>query len=82
MDRAEILLLTSKQCKYCLTQKINLSKHGLKFREIDISSEEGKEIARKYEIMGVPATIVRTGSEEMVFIGLVPEEKLKSIKGG
>ena len=77
---AEILLLTSKQCKYCFTQKINLSRHGLKFREIDVESEEGREIAKKYDIMGVPATIVRSGSEEKVFIGLMPEHVLKTVK--
>lgn len=71
----EIVVLTSKGCIYCpiAVRIMKIAKKQLgdavNLREIDISTPMGIKLARKYNIMGVPAVIIE---DTLAFMGVPP----------
>jgi len=55
--------------------KNELKKLGIKFKEIDVESEEGRKLVKKLGIKGVPAII---DNEKVIMFGY-NKEKIKEI---
>ncbi len=60
-----MIVLSSEKCVPCKLLKEELKRKGIDFIEVDIETSNGREIARKYGIIGVPA-IIRDGKVVMV----------------
>ena len=68
---ANVTLLVSSSCSACPSAK-NLwkqlrVKYSFSYREIDISSDSGQELAERHSIRAVPATII---NGRLTFIGV------------
>lgn len=67
----EVILLISENCPYCPKAKEiweNLNKkYNFRLKIINVLSEEGRRIIKKYNIMAVPTTLI---DEKIVFIGI------------
>ena len=79
---ANVTLLVSKTCSACPSAKTMWKgmkvKYSFTYREIDISSEPGQELAERHSIRAVPATII---NGRLTFIGVPPRESAeKAIK--
>jgi len=70
-----MILLYSKKCIPCFLLKNELKKLGIKFKEIDVESEEGRKLVKKLGIKGVPAII---DNEKVIMFGY-NKEKIKEI---
>ena len=72
---ANVKLLVSKSCSACPSAKTLWKgmkvKYSFTYREIDISSEPGQELAERHSIRAVPATII---NGRLTFIGVPPRE--------
>jgi glutaredoxin len=72
---ANVTLLVSKSCSACPSAKTLWKgmkvKYSFTYREIDISSEPGQELAERHSIRAVPATII---NGRLTFIGVPPRE--------
>ncbi len=72
---ANVTLLVSKTCNACPSAKTLWKgmrvKYSFSYREIDISSEAGQELAERHSIRAVPATII---NGRLTFIGVPPRE--------
>jgi glutaredoxin len=79
---ANVTLLVSKTCAACPSAKTMWKgmkiKYSFTYREIDISSEPGQELAERHSIRAVPATII---NGRLTFIGVPPRASAeKAIK--
>lgn len=68
---ANVTLLVSSSCSACpsakkLWKELRV-KHSFSYREIDISSQDGQELAERHAIRAVPATII---NGRLTFIGV------------
>lgn len=72
---ANVTLLVSKSCSACPSAKTLWKgmkvKYSFSYREIDIASESGQELAERHSIRAVPATII---NGRLTFIGVPPRE--------
>ena len=72
---ANVTLLVSKSCSACPSAKTLWKgmkvKYSFSYREIDIASEPGQELAEQHSIRAVPATII---NGRLTFIGVPPRE--------
>jgi glutaredoxin len=72
---ANVTLLVSKTCSACPSAKTMWKgmkvKYSFTYREIDISSDAGQELAERHSIRAVPATII---NGRLTFIGVPPRE--------
>ena len=72
---ANVTLLVSKTCSACPSAKTMWKgmkvKYSFTYREIDISSEPGQELAERHSIRAVPATTI---NGRLTFIGVPPRE--------
>ena len=71
-----IKLVSSDQCIPCKLLKKWLEEHGVKFKEINVDTEEGLKFANEKNIRAIP-TVIKDG--KILFIGLPPEKRLKEI---
>jgi len=55
---AKRILLTMKGCGACPEAKKLLRKERIKFREVDVDSDEGEKLVEKYGISEVPIMII------------------------
>ena len=62
----KILVFGAPWCKPCESWKRMLNAAGIKFEYKGISIEENEELARKYEVMNLPTTLV-INSGKVVF---------------
>jgi glutaredoxin len=72
---ANVTLLVSKSCSACPSAKTLWKgmrvKYSFSYREIDITSEAGQELAERHSIRAVPATLI---NGRLIFIGVPPRE--------
>ena len=72
---ANVTLLVSKSCSACPSAKTLWKgmrvKYSFSYREIDISSDAGQELADRHSIRAVPATII---NGRLTFIGVPPRQ--------
>jgi glutaredoxin len=72
---ANVTLLVSKSCSACPSAKTLWKgmkvKYSFSYREIDITSEAGQELAERHSIRAVPATLI---NGRLTFIGVPPRE--------
>jgi len=72
---ANVTLLVSKSCSACPSAKTLWKgmkvKYSFTYREIDIGSEAGQELAERHSIRAVPATLI---NGRLTFIGVPPRE--------
>jgi glutaredoxin len=72
---ANVTLLVSKSCAACPNAKSLWKgmrvKYSFSYREIDITSEAGQELAERHSIRAVPATLI---NGRLTFIGVPPRE--------
>ena len=73
---ANVTLLVSKTCSACPSAKTMWKgmkvKYSFTYREIDISSDAGQELAERHSIRAVPATII---NGRLTFIGVPPRDR-------
>ena len=72
---ANVTLLVSKTCSACPSAKTLWKgmkvKYSFSYREIDIGTDAGRELAERHSIRAVPATII---NGRLTFIGVPPRE--------
>lgn len=72
---ANVTLLVSKSCAACPSAKSLWKgmrvKYSFSYREIEISSEAGRELAERHSIRATPATLI---NGRLIFIGVPPRE--------
>jgi glutaredoxin len=72
---ANVTLLVSKSCSACPSAKTLWKgmkvKYSFSYREIEITSEAGQELAERHSIRAVPATLI---NGRLTFIGVPPRE--------
>ena len=75
-----IKVYTNSSCPYCIRLKRFLKKHGVKFKEINISvyPEAAKELKSKTGQTGVPVTLF--GNHKIVGFDELKLKKLLKIK--
>lgn len=75
---ANVTLLYSPTCGACPSAK-NLfkslrAKHSFSYREVDINSPDGQELAERHSIRAVPATII---NGRLTFIGVPSRQSVE-----
>ena len=72
---ANVTLLVSSSCSACPSAKSLWKqlrvKYSFSYREIDITSDAGQELAERHSIRAVPATII---NGRLTFIGVPPRQ--------
>lgn len=58
MTQKKVIMYTFKTCPYCIKAKNLLNKEKIEFQEIEVSSEELKELANKTKMTTVPQIFV------------------------
>ena len=70
-----VVLVKASWCPVCpqaeALWKSLAESHSFDYREVDIASDEGKDLVAKYSIMSVPTTII---DDKVAFLG-VPDKK-------
>ncbi len=73
-----VTLLYSPSCSACPAAKRVFKamkvKHSFSYREIDINTPDGQELAERHSIRAVPATLI---NGRLVFIGVPPKESVE-----
>ncbi len=73
-----VTLLVSSTCSACPSAKQLFkemrAKHSFSYREIDIGSEDGQELAERHSIRAVPATII---NGRLTFIGVPSRQSVE-----
>lgn len=52
------ILVTADYCGGCAAAKIMLKKRGIKFKAIDVDSNEGKKLDKKHHFQHVPVMVI------------------------
>lgn len=75
MPFPEVTIYTTATCGYCKATKELLTKHHVAYKEIDVGSDSAKarEMIEKSGQMGVPVTIIGSGSDQKTIIGFDKE---------
>jgi glutaredoxin len=80
---ANVTLLVSKSCSACPSAKtiwksVRL-KQNFSYREIDISSPDGQELAERHSIRAVPASII---NGRLTFVGVPTRQSIEKALAG
>jgi glutaredoxin 3 len=61
-----VVVFTTPTCSWCRVVKQHLKKHNIRFKEIDITKDEGaaRDVVRRTGQQGVPVTLI--GSRPIV----------------
>jgi glutaredoxin len=59
----ERLLLTADWCGACSSVKEILRKRNIKFKEVNVDSKKGKELADKFRIAAIPQMLEKRNGE-------------------
>ena len=70
-----LILFTSKNCHSCVILKETLMKNDIRFKEVDISSDDGQRLTKKYYIRSIPTLI-----DEIKLISIVGTYSISDIK--
>lgn len=77
-----VTLLVSPSCSACPSAKKLLKemrvKYSFSYREIDITTPDGQELADRHSIRAVPATII---NGRLAFIGVPPRQSVEKALG-
>ena len=80
---ANVTLLVSSSCQACPSAKSLWKqmrvKHSFSYREIDISSADGQELADRHSVRAVPATII---NGRLTFVGVPTRESAEKALAG
>lgn len=73
---------TAEWCQPCkqylpIFTKVLADYPDAEVQSFDIETDDGVEMASDYGIRGVPTTIIFTGDDYKVKVGVVPEEELR-----
>jgi glutaredoxin len=75
---ANVTLLYSAGCSACPSAKQLFKemrvKHSFSYREVDITTEDGQELANRHSIRAVPATII---NGRLTFIGVPSRQSVE-----
>ncbi len=75
---ANVTLLYSSGCSACPSAKQLFKemrvKHSFSYREVDITTEDGQELANRHSIRAVPATII---NGRLTFIGVPSRQSVE-----
>jgi thiol-disulfide isomerase/thioredoxin len=76
----KVTLVHAKWCHFCPTarktwQKLN-DEYDFEYKEVDIDSPEGKELAEKFKIRSIPTTII---DDKIVFVGVPDEDQASKV---
>ncbi|MBM4134699.1 MAG: glutaredoxin [Nitrospira sp.] len=75
---ANVVLLVSSTCGACPSAKSLFKemrvKHSFNYREVDINSPDGQELAERHSIRAVPATII---NGRLTFIGVPSRQSVE-----
>ncbi|MEE8494735.1 MAG: thioredoxin family protein [Nitrospirales bacterium] len=75
---ANVTLLYSAGCAACPSAKQLFKemrvKHSFSYREVDITTEDGQELANRHSIRAVPATII---NGRLTFIGVPSRQSIE-----
>lgn len=75
---ANVVLLVSSTCGACPSAKSLFKemrvKHSFSYREVDINSPDGQELAERHSIRAVPATII---NGRLTFIGVPTRQSVE-----
>ncbi len=75
---ANVVLLVSSTCGACPSAKRLFKemrvKHSFSYREVDINSPDGQELAERHSIRAVPATII---NGRLTFIGVPTRQSVE-----
>jgi len=75
------LLFASNTCKSCPAMKINLTKAGITYLEMNVSIEKNKMMAGTMHVRSLPTLIVTKGGKPIEsLVGVRPVEELEKIK--
>ena len=79
---ANITLLVSPSCSACPSAKKLFKemrvKYSFSYREIDINTPDGQELAERHSIRATPATII---NGRLTFIGVPPRQSVEKALG-
>jgi len=79
---ANITLLVSPSCSACPSAKQLFKemrvKYSFSYREIDINTPDGQELAERHSIRATPATII---NGRLTFIGVPPRQSVEKALG-
>lgn len=75
---ANVTLLVSSSCSACPSAKQLFkemrAKHSFSYREVDIGSPDGQELAERHSIRAVPAAII---NGRLTFIGVPTRQSVE-----
>ena len=54
----EVVVFSAEWCPNCPGFKQALTAKGIEFREVDVDTDEGMVEAQKYQVRGLPTTII------------------------
>ena len=68
------LIFSAPQCGNCTVLKNNLKGANIDFTEVDVDSDEGRELAIKFGVRGLPTTLFidEEGSVVKTIVGIKP----------
>lgn len=68
------LIFSAPWCAACSALKGSLKEAGIPFDEVNVDSDVGSELARKYGVRGLPTTIFtdKEGTAVKTLVGLQP----------
>ncbi len=80
---ANVTLLVSSTCSACPSAKSLWKqmrvKHNFSYREIDISSPDGQELADRHSVRAVPASII---NGRLTFVGVPTRQSIEKALAG
>lgn len=79
----EILVFTASYCPSCPVWKKMLDDKGVEYTPIDCDTDEGMELATKYQVRGLPTTIIlRDGYMDRKMVGVQNAKVAEELKEG
>ena len=74
------LIFSAPWCAACAALKGSLKEAGIPFDEVNVDSDVGSELARKYGVRGLPTTIFtdKEGNAVKTIVGLQPTKEYVS----
>lgn len=77
----EVLVFSASWCVNCVSWKKLLEEVGVEYKEVDVDSEEGMELAKEHQVRGLPSTvIIRDGFVSRKIVGTQNRKVAEDIK--
>lgn len=80
---ANVTLLVSSTCSACPSAKSlwkqMRAKHSFSYREIDITTADGQELAERHAVRAVPASII---NGRLTFVGVPTRQSIEKALAG